>query len=41
VHFTMPPTRQPWGGVMAMISDPDANVFYLDQLPPTESQLHD
>jgi predicted enzyme related to lactoylglutathione lyase len=31
VHFTMPPTRQPWGGFMAMISDPDGNIFYLDQ----------
>ena len=31
VHFTMPPTRQPWGGFMAMISDVDGNVFYLDQ----------
>jgi len=41
VHFTMPPMGQPWGGVMAMISDPDPNNFYLDQLLPTESQLHD
>lgn len=32
VRFTMPPTRQPWGGVMAMIADPDGNVFYLDQV---------
>ena len=32
VHFTMPPTRQPWGGFMAMISDADGNVFYLDQV---------
>ncbi|MBM3673140.1 MAG: VOC family protein [Actinobacteria bacterium] len=32
VRFTMPPTRQPWGGVMAMVADPDGNVFYLDQL---------
>lgn len=32
VHFTMPPTRQPWGGFMAMISDLDGNVFYLDQV---------
>lgn len=31
VHFTMPPTRQPWGGFMAMIADPDGNVFYMDQ----------
>ena len=32
VHFTMPPTRQPWGGFMALISDVDGNVFYLDQV---------
>lgn len=31
VHFTMPPTRQPWGGFMAMIADADGNVLYLDQ----------
>lgn len=31
VRFTMPPTRQPWGGFMALIADPDGNVFYLDQ----------
>jgi predicted enzyme related to lactoylglutathione lyase len=31
VHFTLPPTRQPWGGFMAMISDADRNIFYLDQ----------
>ncbi|MDZ7639816.1 MAG: VOC family protein [Bryobacterales bacterium] len=32
VRFTMPPTMQPWGGFMAMISDVDGNVFYLDQV---------
>jgi predicted enzyme related to lactoylglutathione lyase len=32
VRFTLPPTRQPWGGFMAMFSDPDGNVFYLDQV---------
>ena len=32
VHFTMPPTQQPWGGFMAMFTDPDGNLFYLDQL---------
>ena len=32
VRFTMPPTQQPWGGFMAMFTDPDGNVFYLDQL---------
>jgi len=31
VHFAMPPTRQPWGGFMAMVADPDGNVFYLEQ----------
>jgi predicted enzyme related to lactoylglutathione lyase len=32
VQFTMPPTRQPWGGFMAMIADADGNTFYLDQV---------
>jgi predicted enzyme related to lactoylglutathione lyase len=32
VSFTMPPTRQPWGGFMALVADPDGNVFYLDQI---------
>jgi predicted enzyme related to lactoylglutathione lyase len=32
VVFTMPPTRQPWGGFMALVSDPDGNVFYLDEV---------
>lgn len=32
VNFTMPPTKQPWGGFMALIADPDGNVFYLDQV---------
>jgi predicted enzyme related to lactoylglutathione lyase len=31
VKFTMPPTRQPWGTVMAMFADPDGNIFYLNQ----------
>jgi len=31
VAFPMPPTRQPWGGVMALVADPDGNVHYLDQ----------
>lgn len=31
VEFTMPPTRQPWGAFMALMADPDGNVFYLDQ----------
>jgi len=32
VAFSMPPTRQPWGGFMALALDPDGNVFYLDQI---------
>jgi predicted enzyme related to lactoylglutathione lyase len=32
VRFTMPPTKQPWGGTMATFADPDGNIFYLDQL---------
>jgi lactoylglutathione lyase len=32
VRFTLPPTRQPWGGFMALMADPDGNVFYLDQV---------
>lgn len=32
VRFTMPPSRQPWGGYMATFADPDDNIFYLDQL---------
>lgn len=31
VRFAMPPTKQPWGGFMALFSDPDGNVFYFDQ----------
>lgn len=32
VEFDMPPSKQPWGGYMAMFKDPDGNVFYLDQV---------
>lgn len=32
VAFAAPPARQPWGGFMAMIEDPDGNVLYLDQV---------
>lgn len=32
VAFPMPPERQPWGGFMALMADPDGNVFYLDQV---------
>jgi lactoylglutathione lyase len=30
VEFDMPPTKQPWGGILALMKDPDGNVFYLD-----------
>jgi predicted enzyme related to lactoylglutathione lyase len=30
VEFKMPPTPQPWGGVLALFKDPDGNVYYLD-----------
>jgi predicted enzyme related to lactoylglutathione lyase len=33
VHFAMPPTKQPWGKWMALVADPDGNVYYLDQIP--------
>ncbi len=36
VAFEMPPTRQPWGGFMAMFKDPDGNLFYLDQVEGVE-----
>ena len=39
VRFTIPLMRQRWDGVMAVISDPDDNLFYLDQLPP-RAPLH-
>ena len=29
--FDMPPTRQPWGGRLAIVADQDQNLFYLDQ----------
>jgi predicted enzyme related to lactoylglutathione lyase len=32
VEFTMPPTKQPWGGVLATFRDSEGNVFYLDEL---------
>lgn len=32
VRFTMNPSKQPWGGYMAMFADPDGNVFYLDSV---------
>ena len=37
VTFSMPPTRQPWGGFMALFSDPDGNVYYLDEVTAAHS----
>ena len=33
VRFTMTPSKQPWGGYMALFADPDGNIFYLDTAP--------
>ena len=32
VSFPMQPSKQPWGGFMALFADPDGNVFYLDEM---------
>ena len=32
VAMPMPPTRQPWGGFLALVADPDGNVLYLDEV---------
>lgn len=32
VSFAMPPARQPWGGFMALLEDPDGNTLYLDEV---------
>ena len=32
VSFSQPPTRQPWGGFMALMADPDGNLYYLDEV---------
>ncbi len=41
VDFTMEPEKQPWGGFMAMVADPDGNLLYLDEVavmhPPAEA----
>ena len=31
VEFPMVPCDQPWGGRLALFSDPDGNTFYLDR----------
>ena len=35
VVFSMPPERQPWGGFMALVDDPDGNKLYLDEVSAT------
>jgi len=37
VEFPMSPSRQPWGGFMALFSDPDGNAFYLDEIATAHS----
>jgi predicted enzyme related to lactoylglutathione lyase len=32
VSFPTAPERQPWGGFMAMLADPDGNLLYLDEV---------
>ncbi len=39
VTFTTPPEKQPWGGYMAMVSDPDGNLFYLDQFTNPTNEI--
>lgn len=37
VAFAMPPTRQPWGGFLALVTDPDGNTLYLDEVSAAHS----
>jgi lactoylglutathione lyase len=37
VSFAMDPERQPWGGFMALVEDPDGNVLYLDEVSAAHS----
>ena len=39
VSFTVKPEKQPWGGYMAIISDPDNNLFYLDQFTHPDGEI--
>ena len=36
VAFPLPPTKQPWGGTLAQLADPDGNLLTLDQYRPDE-----
>jgi predicted enzyme related to lactoylglutathione lyase len=31
VRFTLAPTKQPWGGTLAQLADPEGNLLTLDQ----------
>jgi predicted enzyme related to lactoylglutathione lyase len=31
VRFPLPPTKQPWGGTLAQLADPEGNLLTLDQ----------
>ncbi|HEY5107155.1 MAG TPA: VOC family protein [Caulobacteraceae bacterium] len=33
VVFLEPPEKQPWGGILAHLSDPDGNIFTVVQMP--------
>ena len=35
--FAMSPERQPWGGFMALLEDPDGNKLYLDEVAAAHS----
>jgi predicted enzyme related to lactoylglutathione lyase len=37
VSFSMPPSRMPWGGFMALVDDPDGNALYLDEVSAAHS----
>jgi predicted enzyme related to lactoylglutathione lyase len=38
VRFSMPPERQPWGGFMALVDDPDDNKLYLDEVSAAHTE---
>ncbi len=38
VDFAMEPTKQPWGGFMALVADPDGNLLYLDEVSAMNHQ---
>lgn len=38
LRFEQVPTKQDWGGYMAIFSDPDGNTYYLDQTNPPAAE---